>query len=227
MANSKLGQYRGRLTATQVAEGINAAVENAARLAEDAGLLLEAGRFPSAASLSALAIEEAGKATVLRQLALARDDREAVDGWRDYRSHTRKNPMWVLPGLAADGARKLHDFKSIYDPTSDHPEVLDQLKQLGFYTDCLGNAHWARPAAVIDEALAKTLVRTARLLSSTKEKVTTKEIELWIEHLGPVRSRHPSWQERALENWYAALQAAGLRAPGENKMQQFIRSGLT
>jgi AbiV family abortive infection protein len=200
MAQSKLGQYKGRLNAAQVAEGINAAIENAKRLADDAALLLEAGRFPTAASLAALAIEEAGKDAILRQLALAHDDKGAAEAWREYRSHTRKNVMWVFVDLVASGARKLDDFAPIFDPTSDHPDVLDQVKQLGFYTDCLGKAHWSCPAIVVNEGLAHALVRTAKVLSSSTDTVTVREIELWIEHLGPVWSRHPSWRERALEN---------------------------
>ena len=37
---------------------------------------------------------------------------------------------------------------------SDHPYVLDQLKQIAFYTDCLGDAHWSIPDEVIDESPA-------------------------------------------------------------------------
>ena len=38
----------------RVAAGINAAIQNAKRLSDDASLLFEAGRFPSAASLAIL-----------------------------------------------------------------------------------------------------------------------------------------------------------------------------
>jgi hypothetical protein len=135
--------------------------------------------------------------------------------------------MWVFIDLVARGARKLDDFAPIFDARSDHPEVLDQVKQLGFYTDRLGRAHWSCPGAVIDQGLAQALVRAATLLSSSTKTVTTREVELWIEHLGPVRNRHPSWRERALENWYEALQAEGLRPAGENDMSRFIRVGIT
>ena len=226
MGHDKLDQYKGRLNPAQIAEGINAAQENARRLAEDAATLLEAGRYPTAASLAALSIEESGKSSILRSLALARDDSEAAKAWREYRSHTRKNTMWVFIDLVARGARRLAEFQPLFDPGSDHPAVLNHLKQLGLYTDCLGKAHWSRPSAVIDESLARALVTTARLLSSSSEAVTVTEIALWVKHLGPVAKRHPSWQERALENWYAAMQAAGLRPSGENKMSTFIRSGL-
>ena len=52
----KLDAYRGKLNAAQIAVGMNAAIENAQRLAADAETLLKSGSFPSAASLAALAI---------------------------------------------------------------------------------------------------------------------------------------------------------------------------
>jgi AbiV family abortive infection protein len=137
----KLDAYRGRLSAAQIAAGMNAAAKNARRLVEDAATLLAAGRFPTAASLATLAIEEAGKISILRMLALATSDAEAAEAWKDFRSHTRKNSAWLLPQLAATGARKLDDFRPLFDEASDHPFMLDQIKQLGFYTDCLGKAH--------------------------------------------------------------------------------------
>ena len=53
-----------------------------------------------------------------------------------------------------------------------------------------------------------------------------KEIELWIEHVGPIWKRDPSWMKTALANWYAAMQAAGLAPEGENKMEQFVRHDI-
>lgn len=103
----RLNQYSAQLEPDELAAGINAAQQNAGRLAEDASQLLAAGRFPTAAALSVLAIEEAGKVSVLRSLALARDQKETIGAWREYRSHTKKNVSWILPQLAADGARRL------------------------------------------------------------------------------------------------------------------------
>ena len=62
----KLDSYRGRLTAAQIAQGMNAARDNAQRLATDAATLLDARRFPTAASLAFLSIEESGKISILR-----------------------------------------------------------------------------------------------------------------------------------------------------------------
>lgn len=204
---------------------MNAAASNARRLCEDAATLLAAGRFPTAASLAILSIEEAGKVSILRALALARSDAEVAEAWKDYRSHTRKNVAWLLPQLAAAGARTLDDLRSLFDETSDHPFVLDQLKQLGFYTDCLGKAHWASPTDTIEKEVAQMLVRVAQVLAHD-EKHTEEEVKLWLEHVGPVWKKDPAWMKQALVNWYAAMQEAGLAAKGDNKMEMFIRHGL-
>lgn len=198
---------------------------NARRLAEDAEALLLADRYPSAASLAILSIEEAGKASVLRGLSVARSESELRGAWKDYRSHTRKNVAWLLPQLAKTGARKLDDLRPLFEEGAEHPHLLDQLKQLGFYTDCLGAGSWSMPTTVITKDLAESLVRTAQLLS-TGEPCSVREIELWVEHIGPVWNQDFSWMKQALVNWYSAMQAAGLKPDGQNQMDAFVRAGL-
>ena len=79
MPAKKLNQYRGRLSPTQIADGMSAAQRNARRLVDDAKLLLDAGRFPSATSLAILSIEESGKTSILRHLSVAKDEKEIAD----------------------------------------------------------------------------------------------------------------------------------------------------
>jgi AbiV family abortive infection protein len=222
----KLDAYQGKLTPAQIAKGMNAAVTNARRLAEDAAALFDARRFPTAASLAILSIEEAGKISILRSLALARTNDELLDVWKEYRSHTRKNVAWLLPQLVAAGARKLDDFRPLFEKDSDHPYILDQVKQIGFYTDCLGKAHWSSPEAVIDETLARMLVKVAKILTQKNEH-TEKEIELWVEHIGPVWKKHPALMKQALVTWYAAMQRRGLVPDSTNQMEQFVHDGLS
>jgi AbiV family abortive infection protein len=75
------------------------------------------------------------------------------------------------------GSKKLDDFRPLFDENFDHTDILDQIKQIGFYTDCLGNAHWAIPEAIIDESLARTIFSIADILAQDKQ-VTPLEIEL-------------------------------------------------
>jgi AbiV family abortive infection protein len=217
--------YIGKLSAAQIADGINSAIRNAKRLAKDSDLMFKNGRYPSAASLAILSIEESGKISILRCLALAKDEKKIKDVWRDYRSHTKKNVAWLLPELVGKGAKKLDDFRALFDEKSDHPYILDQIKQIGFYTDCLGKANWSEPHEIIDEALAKMLVNTAKIFAKDRI-ITKKEIELWIKHLGPVWNGSPEWMKKALENWYSEMQEHGLAPEGKNAMEEFIQSGM-
>jgi len=221
MGKRRLDQYLGALSASEIAAGINAANTNARRLADDAETLLEEKRYPTAASLAALAIEEAGKASILRELALARTDKELREAWRNYRTHTRKNVTWLLPSLVAAGARHLEDFRSLFDPESDHPSLLDQVKQIGFYTDCLGQGHWSVPQEVVDESLARMLVRTAHLLARDRV-VRAEEIELWIQYVGPVWKGPMEWMKKALAEWHRELVRRGLVEGTEAEIADFI-----
>ena len=221
MSKRNLEKYRGTLNAEQVATGINAALANARRLAQDAESLLSRGSYPSAASLAALSIEESGKISILRELPLATDPNEVVQIWKRYRTHTQKNLAWILPQLVAKGARRLEDFRPLFDPASDHPCLLDSLKQLGFYTDCLGHAHWSVPQEVVSKELAEQLVQAAALLCRSRD-VTVREIELWIEHIKPVWRGPMDWMKTALAKWFAAMNKEGLISDTPEVMEGFL-----
>jgi len=213
-----LQQYKGPLTIPQICAGMNAATENATRLAKDARLLLSNGCFPSAASLATLSIEESGKVVILRRFVTS-NKADLKDLWREYRSHTKKNINWIFPELVAKGARKLEDFRTMVREESDHPEVLDALKQIGFYTDCLGKGNWTIPADTVDEKLATQLVRTAEILAPER-KMTTRELELWEKHMKPVWNVNFEWMKQALVNWYADMQSEGIAPAGANPMER-------
>lgn len=220
MANS-LQQFKNHLSYSQIADGMNAACENARRLVEDAQILFDSQRYPSAASLAILAIEESGKTAILREMATARDSKALKAAWKSYRSHTKKNVAWILPDLVMNGARKLEEFDQIANPQGDHPEILDNVKQIGFYTDCLGNAHWSVPSAVIDESTAKSILSVAQILSK-KRVHTEREIELWVAHVGPVKESSLEQQKAAVYGWFKAMEAEGLIEEGEIPFAEFL-----
>jgi AbiV family abortive infection protein len=188
--------------------------------------LLESERFPSAAALAILAIEEAGKVAILRQLSVAQGNNKALDNcWRDYRKHTEKNAAWLVPQLVAEGARGLDEFRSLFGKNPDQPFLLDNVKLISLYTDCLGDAHWSTPADLIDGDLAKMLVRVARLFLEHRD-VTSKEIELWVKHMRPyMRSGEVIDYDRAKEamlDWHADMQELGLATYGAEEWEAFL-----
>ena len=209
MSKSKLHQYKGELNSAQIAHGMNAVLRNARRLADDAKLPLDAERYPTATAIAILSIEESGKTSILRHLAFAPDKDVRRSIWKDYRSHQNKNVGWILPSLVADGARDLNSLRLAADPSAEHTALLDQVKQISFYSDCLGDCHWSEPEKVIDDKLAESLVKIADLFAQ-KSPVTVKEVELWEEHMRPVYGAPLDLMKTALINWFAAMRENGL-----------------
>jgi AbiV family abortive infection protein len=221
MKDPVLHPYWGKLPPEKIAEGMNIARRNATRLASDARTMFRTQHYETATALAILAIEESGKVSILRELALVADDREAKHIWRRLRSHTAKNAMWIFPELVARGARRLDEFAAVFDSSSDHAETLDKVKQVSIYSDCYGKARWHEPTGTIAEDFAGHLVKMAEVFARGPE-ITTREIELWIEHMGPVRLRSHTWQRKALANWWAQLEAEGLAPEGQPSMEEFI-----
>lgn len=216
-----LGQWKGSLKPSQIAAGMNAAKENARRLHEDAELLFSSGRYPSAVSLAILSIEESGKISILRELALAKDDKDVKEAWKSYRSHTKKNASWIFPELVSKGARKLEDFRELFLEDAEHTVLLDNLKQISFYTDCLGKAHWSQPSKVVESDTAKSIIGISKLMLSNTE-FTEREIELWVEHIKPVWKGPMEPMKNALNEWFKSMVSEGLLVEGEMAISDFI-----
>ncbi|MGN7875567.1 AbiV family abortive infection protein [Roseateles sp. 22389] len=222
-----MNQFNGPLNIEQLAEGMNLAKKNASRLHDDAKLLLEAGRYASAMSLAILAIEEAGKLSILRRMVSEKAPEQLKGLWKEYRSHTKKNAAWtLLEHIKLDGRTKLQDLAHLFDSDSDHPYILDQIKQLAFYTDCLGQGNWTYPEDVITEHLVRSIMLVARAQSGDRQ-TTSRELELWELHVGDA-TRFATQREgnEAIAAWYGAMQAEGLFEPGPNRMQEFITEGI-
>jgi AbiV family abortive infection protein len=209
----------------QVADGIAAALANARSLVQDAELLLQHQRFPRAAALGILAIEEAGKVPLLRALLLARDERELRDEWRAYRSHTKKNVLHIVPQLVAQGARFLEDLRPVVDSESDHAHVLDALKQVAFYTDAYGTCRWSSPDQAIPADFAKSIVTVAKLLANGGEAMTSvEELDLWVKHVGPVWKGQMWEMSQGLSACYAEAEERGVLKGGQSarEMTRFL-----
>ncbi len=191
------------------------------RLWSDAALLAEHGRIPSAVALAILSIEESGKIPLLRQLALATDDPERRKIWKSYRSHRQKNTLWIFGQLVAQGGRTLEDLRGIVDPDSDHPDTLDNLKQLCLYTDCFIDGKWSGPNDLAISEIAPYLLTMAKVLSKTRE-VTSLEVELWQKHLLPVKDGTFEVSKRAVAEWYTELQLRGLATVSTEELEAFL-----
>ena len=219
--SDRLKQYKDRLSSSQIADGMNAANANAMRLVEDAKLLFDNDRLASALALAILSIEESGKPAILRSLALSKEGKDLKEGWKRYRSPRAKNTHWIAVDLILKGANKLSDFYPVADDEADHPHILDQLKQVALYTDCLGKAHWSIPEQVVDKELTLKIIKIAEVFSE-RNKHTQEEIDLWIKHIGPSHKSSQSVQNDALLKWFNEMKEKGLISEGHIKFEEFV-----
>lgn len=217
--------YKGELSLPQIAEGMNLARSNATRLVEDAELLFGAARYPTAAALAVLSIEESGKMGILRRFVLSNQDKGPAALWKDYRAHTEKNRGWIVSDLVNEDANKLDDFNHIYAKDAPHTKLLDQFKQLGLYTDCVEGGVWTSPHEIADRSIAQMLITNARHSLPIRE-TTVLELELWAKHLGPVVGPDIAPMKAAVCAWYSDMQENGLVPSGGNLMEIFINEGV-
>jgi AbiV family abortive infection protein len=215
-----LNSYAGSLTSEEISEGISAAQANALRLLDDARLLLEAGRFPSAAALAILSMEERGKTIILKRLAIVKDPADLKAAWRDYRNHRAKNAGWIIPQLVKQGARTMLSLADSVDQNAEHAAVLDALKQVSFYTDCLEKRHWSVPTEVIDEDLARSMIASAELMWGG-QSITVREVDLWTKIVGPHYNQ--SGMLAAVVQWQHAMLEEGLSETKPEKLAAFMQ----
>ncbi|MBK9147488.1 MAG: AbiV family abortive infection protein [Flavobacteriales bacterium] len=214
----KGAQYSQKLSPRKAAEGMAAATENAISLLSDAHLLFDNERYERSVALAILAIEEAGKVSILRQILVQDDPKELNRSWKDYRSHTSKNVQWQLPALVAEGARQLEEFRGLFDRNSSHGAQLDRLKQAAFYTDAVGPCDWITPKQAITKELAEAIMLIAKVLVRTDKSMCTEPaLELWLKHMKPVQGRDMLTMKQALINCYQEAEDLGILPKGKTK----------
>ena len=176
----------------------------------------------AAVAVAILSIEESGKVSILRHFAFGANNIDFAQLWKDYRSHRSKNVAWILPQLVAAGARDLDSLRPATNTKAEHTALLDQLKQISLYTDCLGKGNWSEPAQVIEDKLASHLVDVANLFAK-HSPITVKEIELWQEHMAPLYGAPLKEMKTGLLDWFAAMKQSGLWTDGSLSAEEFVQ----
>ena len=219
MANSPLRQSKGRLSAAEIASGMNAARRNARRLLEDTKILFEAKSFASASMLAILSIEESGKIRYLRTIAAAPES-DLGKQWKNFRDHKSKNAHWnILELMAIKRVRTLAGLAPAFDPNSDHQMQLEVLKQLSVYVDCYDNKQWIEPEKLIPEAMPRALIAVAERLVPNRD-ASEREMQLWSEHLS--KTWGTSAMRSSLRDFYRDMIAEGLTKESLPDIEKFI-----
>jgi len=216
-------QFTQKISIEKAAEISEGAIKNAKSLLDDAKLLFENGKYPRAISLAILSIEESGKPSIVRSMILEDDPKEISNFWKSFRKHQDKNSMWIVPELLLYEARTLESLRKVVDPKSDHPQTLDNLKQLCFYSDVFTKGKLSLPENIANKDVAKSLITIAE--KSIKETLNSVDaLEIWVKHLKPVWKTDMSVMKKALLSCYIELEEKNLIEVGmANKMNEFLQ----
>ncbi|MDX3913862.1 MAG: AbiV family abortive infection protein [Pseudosphingobacterium sp.] len=215
-------QFTQKLSLKLATEISNGAIENAKSLYEDAKLLYDNEKYARAISLAILSIEESGKLSIIRSILLEDDSKEISKLWKSYRRHQDKNSMWIVPELIFKGATKLDDLRKVVDKNSDHFQILDDLKQLCFYSDVFTKGKLSVPKNVANKKVAQSILDIAKI-NITDVSPTEESLEIWVKHLKPVWKQEMHKMKLALKNCYLELEAKKIIKKGmASKMEDFL-----
>lgn len=217
MLKSKPSAYRGHLTLESAANGITQCKKNAEKLLEDAKLLVDNSRFPSACALAVLAIEEISKPAIIRKLVLASSRDQLKDGWALFTNHLEKTSGWIVPMIVKQNPESFEQFISQFAKQKD-PLLLDSIKQLSLYVGCYGNSHWATPSQIIDDSLAKSIIAIASILISSGQihAVDSEEgLLLWQQTLKGSFSTGPVRANNAVVSYFQKAKEVGITKGAE------------
>ena len=176
--------YRGNMSVSDILDGMERIDQNAADLLEDARLMFDNGRYPRAASLAVLALEEHAKRSLLVVYRLISEDPKLRKRfWREYRDHKAKSSFLV---------RRLNFFGRVSDErepelTRSFGEWADFVKQCGFYADCYqdGGAghHWATPSEAVGREVAEWFIDIASKTIRAESEKSAAELRALRERL--------------------------------------------
>jgi hypothetical protein len=184
----------GALCEASVEAGIEGLRANAERHLRDAKLLFAAERYPSAAMLAAMALDEMARIPILLDLAAAKGASKIKRLWAAFHEGKVGFP-WVV--FHRDDAPIAEDELN---------STLDLVKRLGRSVDCLKSGNWTDPASLINRSLAEALLGTAERICG--HPLSGPAVRLWIETSRSMARASPS---DMIERYRATLVAHGLR----------------
>lgn len=191
--------FTGRLSPGSAIKGVQLLQENAARLTEDAKILLQAKRYPSAAMMAVMALDELSRFFHPLMFAALHTQKQLTEGWKQFRSNRSNFPWsifqrridWLVPGAMSD--QELNDMLSF-------------IRALGSGADYIAPGLWLDPKELISAELAASIVGTAELFC--KNTVKPRSMEIWMEAVGSLPRN--ATIEFALKKYQAMLESEGL-----------------
>lgn len=215
-----ISEHRGSLTPAQAAAGMNHLKENSFRLLADAVLMYVSGRYPTAVTLSILAMEETGKRSILQEIVAARNSTARKRLWAQWRTHSPKLTA-ALQHLMAHHILNVDNRATYAAMTSaistTIPRDIISKKEAATYVHCLPRIVWSTPnESVTKDAATEMLAAALGICSSAT--VTETEVRLWAQYVVPFRGTSFTKLRSAYTTYVKALEDAGVLKPGSTSL---------
>ncbi len=133
--------------------------------------------------------------------------------------------VFLLLDCHKDVSVHIEELRPIFDEKSDHGNILDQLKQLSFYTDALSECKWSTPKKIITKEISETLINVANnlIMGKNNDMTTEAQLEIYFKHLKPVWKADMFKMKEALIACYQEAEVKGLIKAGTTEgMVKFL-----
>jgi AbiV family abortive infection protein len=208
-----------RLSPSEMGRGILVANRNARRLLGDGILLYEGARYPSAAALAVLAMEEAAKWSTLLQVTIAQDEKQIRETWR---LHTLHVPKLTRALRALMGALEASGGDRATLPDTELAKAMNALKLSCIYSAFVNGRRWIDPMQVCDRDECHNHLSVALISTSGHLRVTGQRLGALLKRVpGGFGDQHEEAARQALIAWSGGDEAAALAAEDDAENEAF------
>jgi AbiV family abortive infection protein len=207
-----------RLTPTEMGRGIAAANRNARRLLGDAILLYENYRYPSAAALATLAMEESAKWWALLHVTVLQDAKAIANAWRDHRRHVTKLDRAIA--IVKDAFER-SGGEVVATPSTELARATQALKERCIYTDFIKDRRWTEPSGACDAALCRGHLGGA-LVMVTRYHITGRYLGSAFQGIaGRLHEPQEEAAKQAMIAWSQGSEASALAEEDDAENEAF------
>jgi|KBSSwiStaDraftv2_1062776.scaffolds.fasta_scaffold15770_8 AbiV family abortive infection protein len=208
-----------KLAPSEMGRGIHVANRNARRLLGDGILLYESARYPSAAALAVLAMEEAAKWSTLLHVTIAQDEKRIRESWRMNTLHI---PKLTRALRALMGAHEASGGDRPTVPDAELAKAMNALKLSCIYTAFVVGRRWIDPMQVCDRDECHNQLSVALISTSGHLRVTGQRLGALFKRVpGRLADEREEAARQTLISWSEGEEAAALAADDDAENEAF------
>lgn len=232
--NTLFKRYNGKLTIEQISEGIYFCIENATNIFGDAYILIKANRFPRALSLLLLAIQEAGKVNILKNMTMIPTKNQKLwkKEWKNFRKHETKDFLGhdIKTSSEFNDSPGEYFWQQLLDKTNNFVPEREKVRQLGLYIDYIpSDKKWWSPNEINNKMVKMAESEVTKILYKLQmEKeigfFSAKALKIYREEFNNFHPEIEFGKEYEIEDFGNRI--FGLKGPYKKYFSRLIKEGV-